>query len=184
MNWSSEFWSLLMALGAPILLEQFVKVPICWCSSSLIPRGLLCVLSPAGAGHTNLGHHLRADTAANLIFKPGILQEAFLFVWMLSLQELWDLEIDIGLFILCPQFGRHNFKNITDKYKIWEKLWLCLTFAFRSLIPDPVCKSIPYEDFDALMTPSMMGLWYPVTRTARVVNRIRWELESLTLYLG
>ena len=37
---------------------------------------------------------------------------------MLSLQELWDLEIDIGLFILCPQFDRHNFKNITDKYKI------------------------------------------------------------------
>ena len=48
----------------------------------------------------------------------------------------------------------------------------------RSLIPVLVCKSIPYEDFDAVMTPSMLGLWFPVTRTARVVTRIRWESVS------
>jgi len=73
-------------------------------------------------------------------------------------QELWDLDIHIGLFTVCPQLNLDNMPN----------------FTLKSTVPKLSCASIPYHQLDSLVTHSMMGLWYPVTRTARVISRIRY----------
>ena len=80
---------------------------------------------PLSIYHRHLKHH-RLRWSCQYSWIQVILNKSLL-------QELWDLDIDIGLFILCPQLSDQNIKNITDKYYCIEKVILRMILLFLGL---------------------------------------------------